>query len=65
VRTLYNGQQNAGQHKVSWDARNNDGEPVQSGMYLYTLDVKEELGAGSVAMSASRSRQSRTMTLLK
>ncbi len=65
VRTLFDGQQSAGQHKVIWDARNNDGELMPSGMYLYTLDVKEELGAGSVAMIASLSRQSRTMTLLK
>lgn len=65
VRTLYDGQQNAGHHRVTWDARNNDGQSVPSGMYLYTLEAKEEIGSGAVTMNSTILRLSRTMTLLK
>ncbi len=65
VRTLYEGRQNAGQHRLVWDARNNDGQVVPSGTYLYTLEIKEVIGAGSMTMSTTLARQSRSMTLLK
>jgi hypothetical protein len=65
VRTLYDGYQNAGQHRVVWDARNNEGQSAPSGTYLYTLELKEEIGAGAMTMSTTLARQSRSMTLLK
>lgn len=65
VRALYDGHQNAGQHQVAWDARNNDGNLVPSGTYLYTLEIKEEMGSGAIMMSTTLARQSRSMTLLK
>jgi hypothetical protein len=37
VRTLINGQQEAGLKKVSWDAKNDYGMLVASGIYLYEL----------------------------
>jgi flagellar hook assembly protein FlgD len=37
VRTLVNETGNAGHHVVSWDGRNNAGEPVASGVYFYRL----------------------------
>ncbi|MGH1365591.1 MAG: FlgD immunoglobulin-like domain containing protein [Calditrichia bacterium] len=46
VRTLIeNNVRNAGRHEVSWNGRNNSGERVASGVYLY------QLKAGSAATS--------------
>ncbi len=38
VRTLLDGQQQAGSHRVSWDGRNAQGQKVANGMYLYRLE---------------------------
>jgi hypothetical protein len=37
VRTLVNGEQSAGQKLVAWDGRNETGDPVATGIYLYHL----------------------------
>jgi len=37
VRRLINGEMEAGRHRVVWDGRNEAGEHVTSGIYLYTL----------------------------
>jgi hypothetical protein len=37
VLTLRSGSESAGVHKLFWDARNDSGEPVNSGMYFYVL----------------------------
>lgn len=39
VRTLVNGQINAGYHTTRWDGRNQRGEQVTSGMYLYRIEA--------------------------
>lgn len=39
VRTLVNETKNAGVHKVTWDAKNNDGQAVSSGVYVYRLQA--------------------------
>ena len=49
---LENKNQKAGQHTISWDAKNNSGQPVSAGMYIYTIEAGEF-------------RQSRKMVLLK
>jgi len=44
VRTLIDGPGTMGNHIVHWDGRNNSGQNVSSGVYLYTLisgDVKQ------------------------
>ncbi len=41
VRTLINGLKNAGAHTVSWDGKNDAGNPVSSGTYLYRLKAGE------------------------
>ncbi|MCA9734354.1 MAG: T9SS type A sorting domain-containing protein [Deferribacteres bacterium] len=41
VRTLTSGQVSAGQHSVVWDARDDKGVQVSSGVYLYTLRAGE------------------------
>jgi len=38
VRTLVDGEQQAGNHRVSWDGRNARGQKVANGMYLYQLE---------------------------
>ena len=37
VRTLVSGSLPAGHHRLQWDGRNERGEPVASGAYLYQL----------------------------
>jgi WD40 repeat protein len=39
VRTLVNGQYEAGVHSVSWNGRDNNGHAVASGVYLYQLQA--------------------------
>jgi hypothetical protein len=52
IRTLDQGLKPAARHTVRWDGKDEIGNPVPGGMYLYRLDV-----GGSV--------QSRAMTLVK
>jgi subtilisin family serine protease len=52
VRTLHSGRLPAGQHRVEWDARDDAGESVASGVYFYRL-------------TAGSQSQSRKMVLLR
>ncbi|NOR75226.1 MAG: T9SS type A sorting domain-containing protein [Draconibacterium sp.] len=52
VNTLVDDVQSAGQNSVMWNGRNNSGQKVSSGVYLYTLTAEGFL-------------QTRTMILLK
>jgi len=52
VATLINDSMNAGAHSVTWDATNQSGVSVSSGVYIYRLTVGEEV-------------QTRSMTLIK
>ncbi len=42
VRTLFNGVQHAGMHKVVWDGINQNGTTVGSGIYVYKLMTPEK-----------------------
>ena len=37
VATVHDGNLNQGRHSLEWTGRNDNGQPVASGMYLYTL----------------------------
>ena len=41
IRTLMNVNQAAGYHSVSWDAKNDVGEGVAAGIYIYTIQAGE------------------------
>jgi hypothetical protein len=41
VRTLVNGPREANNHKVVWDGKNDQGDPVSSGVYFYVLRTTE------------------------
>ncbi len=41
VKVFDQGQQSAGEHSVTWDATDNDGQAVASGMYFYKLTAGE------------------------
>jgi len=56
VATLFEGEQEAGVHSVFWNGRNDKGNQVASGLYLYKLEASG--GAGQVTLT-------RKMLLLK
>ena len=37
IRSLVNQYQSPGYHRIQWDAKNDLGEPVSAGMYIYIL----------------------------
>lgn len=39
IKTLYNGFMNTGKKEISWDGKNNHGEFVNSGIYIYKLET--------------------------
>ena len=41
IRTLMNVNQTAGYHSIQWDARNDMGEGVSAGMYIYVIQAGE------------------------
>ena len=41
IRSLMNVNQAAGYHSISWDAKNDIGEGVAAGMYIYTIQAGE------------------------
>ncbi len=41
VRTLYNGQMNAGSHKLVWNGLNENGSQVSSGIYIYKMEAAD------------------------
>ncbi len=42
VKTLINAEMEPGQHKVTWNGKNDQGEKVSSGIYLYTLKAADQ-----------------------
>lgn len=44
VKTLAAGRKQTGRHEVIWDATNQQGAPVSSGVYIYRLDAKGKNG---------------------
>ena len=41
IRSLMNTSQTAGYHTIRWDARNDMGEGIAAGMYIYTIQAGE------------------------
>jgi flagellar hook assembly protein FlgD len=39
VRELVSGRMSAGRHSVAWNGRDDSGQPVSSGVYLYRLEA--------------------------
>ena len=39
VAILHQGQQQAGYHRLRWDARDREGRPLASGIYFYRLEI--------------------------
>ncbi len=39
IRSLYNGIQSPGQHEIRWDARDDRGRSMSSGVYLFKVNV--------------------------
>jgi hypothetical protein len=48
VRTLADGEMSAGQHEVTWDGRDQQGQPVSAGVYFYRLDAAGQSAAKRV-----------------
>jgi hypothetical protein len=41
VKNLVSSQQNAGYKSIQWNATNNQGQPVSSGLYIYTIQASD------------------------
>ena len=39
VRTLFEGEESGGQKTITWDARDDGGTPVATGVYFYRLEA--------------------------
>jgi flagellar hook assembly protein FlgD len=50
IATLRDEQSRAGYHSVVWEGRNDRGETVGSGMYLYLLKTSEVLETGAMTI---------------
>lgn len=44
IRRLYPGWQDAGEHDVAWDGRDDGGEVVEDGIYTFEVTAKDEAG---------------------
>ncbi|MBN1561646.1 DUF1565 domain-containing protein [candidate division KSB1 bacterium] len=44
VRRLVDTQKPAGQHRVTWDATNDSGQPIAAGLYFCRMDAEEFMG---------------------
>ena len=44
VRRIYAGWQNAGEHDLVWDGRDNDGRMVDDGVYTFELEARDKEG---------------------
>ncbi len=53
VKTLYEGQQNAGSHIVSWDGTDNNGAAVTDGSYKYTVLADSGYGYAEISSSVT------------
>jgi hypothetical protein len=45
IRTLLNSRQSAGSHQVQWNGRDDNGEDVASGIYVFRLEAGEFVGS--------------------
>ena len=43
VRQVWSGPLSAGEHRLTWDGRDELGQPVASGAYLYQVRVGDQL----------------------
>jgi len=43
IRTLFNNGQPTGKYLVKWDGRNDRGEEVSAGMYIYSLQSNDRI----------------------
>jgi flagellar hook assembly protein FlgD len=51
IRTLLNGRRlDAGRHAVEWDASDDSGDPVPSGMYFYRITAAGRSATGKVLL---------------
>ena len=39
IRSLVNENRSAGYHNIQWDAKNDNGEHVSAGMYIYIIQA--------------------------
>jgi len=62
VKTLLDKEENTGNHSVVWDATNNSGEGVASGMYIYTLTTNNGTNAKKMAYVKGVMNNSTTTT---
>ncbi|NIR65505.1 MAG: hypothetical protein GWN00_37690, partial [Aliifodinibius sp.] len=46
VRTILDAKRGSGKHKIQWDGRNDNGQSVATGVYIYRMKTEND-GTGS------------------
>ncbi|MFQ5605203.1 MAG: Ig-like domain-containing protein [bacterium] len=65
VRSLVNDELNRGLHSFIWDGTNKHGKQVPTGVYIYSLEVSQNIVNGNILVNLSRERRVRKMTLIR
>ena len=50
IRTLFDAIQDQGQHSVTWDGRDDDGQQVSSGVFFYRITVPKNTAVGKMIL---------------
>jgi len=50
VRNLINSTFDSGEHKISWDGKDDEGNSVASGIYFYQLDIDGEINTKKMVL---------------
>ena len=50
IRILFDGNQNAGLHKIQWDGLDENGQSLSSGVYVYQIQIGSQIRSKKMMM---------------
>lgn len=65
VKTLVKSRMTAGYHSAVWDGANSEGSNAPSGIYIYSLELQNEVRKGDLMVDMSLERRVKRMTLVR
>ncbi len=48
IKEIYNGNMNTGTRGVTWDKRDNNGQHISNGVYIYRMETEGEVYQGKI-----------------